>query len=108
MVKCPGGQRVLKGGIGGKMTKRELVSVMATKTGHSKKEVEKVIDTLVDIITEKVNNGEKVSVTSFGTFYLGQIASRRGRDPQTGKEISIPDMRIPRFRAGKGLKENCR
>jgi DNA-binding protein HU-beta len=90
------------------MTKRELVSEMAGRTGRSKREVEKLIDDLVSVITEKVNKGEKVSITSFGTFYLGQIASRRGRDPQTGKEITIPDMRIPRFRAGKGLKENCR
>lgn len=90
------------------MTKRELVAEMATRTKRSKKDVERLIDDLVAVITEKVNKGEKVSVTSFGTFYLGKIASRRGRDPQTGKEITIPDMRIPRFRAGKGLKENCR
>lgn len=90
------------------MTKRELVGVLSEKTGHSKKEVEKFMDHMVEIITEKIQGGEKVSITSFGTFYLGQIASRKGRDPQTGEMISIPDMKIPRFRAGKGLKEDCR
>ena len=90
------------------MTKRELVSDLSTKTGHSKKEVEKFLDTIVSTITDKVKQGEKVSITSFGTFYLGSIAKRRGRDPQNGKEITIPDMKIPRFRAGKGLKEQVR
>lgn len=90
------------------MTKRELVGVLSVKSGHSKKEVEAFIDHLVDVITEKIKEGEKVSITSFGTFYLGQIAKRRGRDPQNGQDIVIPDMRIPRFRAGKGLKEDCR
>ena len=90
------------------MTKRELVAELATKTGHSKKEVEKFLDSVVSTISEKVKNGEKVSITSFGTFYLGSIAKRRGRDPQSGREITIPDMRIPRFRAGKGLKEEVR
>ncbi len=90
------------------MTKRELVSELATKTGHSKREIEKIMNSMVESITEKIKKGEKVSITSFGTFYLGQIAKRRGRDPQTGKEITIPSMKLPRFRAGKGLKEEVR
>lgn len=90
------------------MTKRELISEMAVRTGKSKKEVEKTIDELVGLIKSQIQKGDKVSITSFGTFYLGKIASRRGRDPQTGNYITIPDMKIPRFRAGKGLKEDCR
>lgn len=90
------------------MTKRELVNELSVKTGHSKREVERMVNNLVELISEKIQRNEKVSITSFGTFYLGKIAKRRGRDPQTGKEISIPDMKIPRFRAGKGLKEKVR
>ncbi|MDD3480966.1 MAG: HU family DNA-binding protein [Patescibacteria group bacterium] len=90
------------------MTKRELVSILAEKTGKSKKETEAFIKDMVGVITSEIKKGNKVSITSFGTFYLGKIAKRRGRDPQTGKEITIPDMRIPRFRAGKGLKEEVR
>lgn len=90
------------------MTKRELISELATKTGHSKKEVEKFIEQLTGLVAEKIKNGQKVTLTSFGTFYLGSIAKRRGRDPQTGADITIPDMKIPRFRAGKGLKEQVR
>jgi DNA-binding protein HU-beta len=90
------------------MTKRELISEMSVRTGKSKKEVEKFVDDFVTLISDQIQKGDKVSITSFGTFYLGKIASRRGRDPQTGENITIPDMKIPRFRAGKGLKENCR
>lgn len=90
------------------MTKRELVAQVAEKTGKSKKEVESLIGTIVSTISEEIQRGNKVSITSFGTFYLGKIAKRRGRDPQTGREITIPDMKIPRFRAGKGLKEDVR
>ena len=90
------------------MTKRELIVQVAEKTGKSKKEVEKMVSTITETIKEEIKKGNKVSITSFGTFYLGKIAKRRGRDPQTGKDITIPDMKIPRFRAGKGLKENVR
>lgn len=90
------------------MTKREFVSELAQRTGNSKKDTEKIIGEMVNIVKEKLVSDEKVSITSFGTFYLGKIAKRRGRDPQTGKEITIPDMKIPRFRAGKGLKEEVR
>lgn len=90
------------------MTKRELVAQVAEKTGKSKKEVEALLGTIVDTIGAEIQKGNKVSITSFGTFYLGKIAKRRGRDPQTGRDITIPDMKIPRFRAGKGLKENVR
>ncbi len=90
------------------MTKRELVAEMADRTKKSKKETERFITELTDLITEEVRGGKKVSITSFGTFYLGKIARRRGRDPQTGREITIPDMKVPRFRAGKGFKEKAR
>jgi DNA-binding protein HU-beta len=90
------------------MTKKELVALVAGRTGKSKKEVESLVGEFVSIIADEIKKGNKVSITSFGTFYLGKIAKRRGRDPQTGKEITIPDMKIPRFRAGKGLKETVR
>ncbi len=90
------------------MTKRELIAVVSGRTEKSKKEVEKMIEEVVSVISAEVKKGNKVSITSFGTFYLGKIAKRRGRDPQTGKDITIPSMKIPRFRAGKGLKENVR
>lgn len=90
------------------MTKRELIDVLAKETSRSKKEAKKFIETFAGIVTRTVKKGEKVSVTGFGTFDLGKRASRRGRDPQTGEIIRIPEMKMPRFRAGKNLKEDVR
>lgn len=90
------------------MTKRELVNVLSEKLGKTKKETEKFINVLTQTISNEIKKGNKVSITNFGTFYLGKIAKRHGRDPQTGKDITIPEVKIPRFRAGKGLKEEVR
>ena len=90
------------------MTKQEFVSTLARETKYSKKEVESFLKTMTGIITEKITKGEKVAITGFGTFDLGKRASRRGRNPQTGDFITIPQMKMPRFRAGKNLKEAVR
>lgn len=90
------------------MTKQEFIEDLSKKTGYSKKEVKKFIEVFTTTITDKVKSGEKVAVTGFGTFDLGTRAARRGRNPQTGEIIQIPAMKMPIFRAGKGLKEETR
>ncbi len=90
------------------MTKHDLVESLSKETGYSKKEVEAFLKVLTTTITDKVKSGEKVAITGFGTFDLGKRASRRGRNPQTGDYITIPEMKMPRFRAGKNLKETVR
>lgn len=90
------------------MTKQELVETLASETQMTKRQVEQVLATFVGIVGRTVKNGEKVSVTGFGTFDLGKRAARRGVNPQTGAEIQIPEMPMPRFRAGKRLKELVR
>ena len=90
------------------MTKRELIDVLSKETKYSKKEVDAFLDKFVDVVSRTVQKGEKVALTGFGTFDLGKRAARRGRDPQTGEIIRIPEMKMPRFRAGKNLKETCR
>lgn len=90
------------------MTKRELVDVLSAETKYTKKEVKDFVEKFAAVVTRTVKKGEKVSVTGFGTFDLGKRASRRGRDPQTGEIIRIPEMKMPRFRAGKNLKESVR
>lgn len=90
------------------MTKQELIETLAKDTQMSKRQVETVLMTFVDIVGNNIKKGNKVSVTGFGTFDLGKRAARRGVNPQTGAEIQIPEMPMPRFRAGKRLKEIVR
>lgn len=90
------------------MTKRELLEVLAKETGYSKKEVKEFIEKLTDVVTRTIKKNEKVAITGFGTFDLGKRVARRGRDPQSGEIIRIPEMKMPRFRAGKVLKEKVR
>ncbi len=90
------------------MTKQRLVETLSDETGMTKKQVESFIYKFVNVVERTVSRGEKVSITGFGTFDLGKRAARRGVNPQTGEEIHIPEMPMPRFRAGKRLKETLR
>jgi DNA-binding protein HU-beta len=90
------------------MTKQHLIETLAAETNSTKRQTEKMLIALVTIIERTVAKGEKVSITGFGTFDLGKRAARRGVNPQTGAEIHIPEMAMPRFRAGKRLKESIR
>jgi DNA-binding protein HU-beta len=90
------------------MTKQKLIETLAGETQMTKRQVETVLMKLTDIVGRTIKNKEKVSITGFGTFDLGKRAARRGVNPQTGAEIQIPEMPMPRFRAGKRLKETVR
>jgi DNA-binding protein HU-beta len=90
------------------MTKQQLIETLADETNMTKRQVEAVLVKLTNIVGRTISKGEKVSITGFGTFDLGKRAARRGVNPQTGSEIRIPEMPMPRFRAGKRLKEICR
>lgn len=90
------------------MTKQKLIENLARETGMSKRQVDGFLAKLTGIVGKTIQKGEKVSITGFGTFDLGKRAARRGVNPQTGAEIHIPEMPMPRFRAGKRLKEQVR
>ena len=90
------------------MTQQKFIESLASETGYSQKEVRRILDIFTGIVTKQVKKGEKVAITGFGTFDLGKRAARRGRNPQTGEIIHIPEMKMPRFRAGKSLKEEVR
>ena len=90
------------------MTKQKLVETLASETNMSKRQVEMLLSKMTDIVSRTIKSGEKVSITGFGTFDLGKRAARRGVNPQDGSEIQIPEMPMPRFRAGKRLKEAVR
>ncbi len=90
------------------MTKQKLIEALANETNLSKSQADLFLDQFARIVERTVEQGQKVSITGFGTFDLGKRAARRGVDPQTGAEIQIPAMAMPRFRAGKRFKEAVR
>lgn len=89
----------------GNMNKDALVSAIAEKTELSKRDVEMVVDTMTEVITKALKNGEKVTLTGFGTFRVSNRAAREGINPQTKAKIQIPAMTVPKFTSGKALKE---
>lgn len=88
------------------MNKMELVSAMADKTGLSKKDAEAALKAFTDVVAEELNKGEKIQLVGFGTFEVSERAARVGRNPQTGKEMTIPASKAPKFKAGKALKDS--
>ncbi|GBE17053.1 DNA-binding protein HU 1 [bacterium BMS3Abin15] len=90
------------------INKDALVDSISSGMELSKKDIEAVIDSLTDRITEEVRNGNKVTITGFGTFRVSKRAARKGINPQTKESIQIPEMSVPKFTAGKTLKEAVR
>lgn len=87
------------------MNKVELIGAVASKSGISKKDVEKAINTFTNIVTDTLVNGDKVAITGFGTFEVVERAERQGRNPSTGETITIAASKSPKFKAGKALKD---
>ena len=85
--------------------KQELVNDVATTTGLTKKDATAAVDAVFTSIEEALKNGEKVQLIGFGNFEVRERAARKGRNPQTGKEIKIAASKVPAFKAGKALKE---
>lgn len=92
------------------MTKLELVAKVAEKVDMSKKDVEKVLNGMLDSIQEALiedKNG-KVQLVGFGTFENREREGRKGRNPQTGEEIFIEGAIVPAFKAGKNFKDRVK
>ncbi len=87
------------------VNKDALVHAIVEKTGLTKKDVELVIETMTDTITDELRKGSKVTLTGFGTFKVSNRAAREGINPQTKEKIKIAAMTVPKFTAGKSLKE---
>jgi DNA-binding protein HU-beta len=87
------------------VTKADLVNAIAEKAGLSKADAEKALKAVTDAVTDALKADEKVSLVGFGTFSVGQRAARQGQNPQTGAKIDIPAAKVPKFKAGKALKD---
>ena len=88
------------------MNKTELVAAMADAVGLSKKDAEKALKAFTDVVAEELKKDGKVQLVGFGTFEVSKRAAREGRNPQTGKTMSIPASKAPKFKAGKALKDS--
>ncbi len=87
------------------MNKSDLVSAMAEAAGITKTEADKALEAFTDSVTSALKKGDKVSLVGFGTFSTSKRKARKGRNPQTGAEIQIAASTVPKFKAGKGLKD---
>ena len=83
------------------MNKTDLIAAVAAKTGETKKSAEASINAIVDVIAETLASGDKIQLVGFGSFEVRQRAARKGRNPQTGKEMKIAAKKAPVFKAGK-------
>lgn len=87
------------------MNKADLADAVFEKMGGTKKAAEDAVDTVFDSITNSLKKGEDVSVAGFGVFAAKKRAAREARNPRTGETVHVPAMTVPKFRAGKSLKE---
>ena len=87
------------------MNKAQLIEAVAKATKITKVDSELVINAAIDILKRSVKKGDNVTLIGFGTFTRTRRKARVGRNPQTGKEIRIPAMTVPKFRPGREFKE---
>ncbi|MGH6932700.1 MAG: HU family DNA-binding protein [Dongiaceae bacterium] len=87
------------------MNKNDLVSLVAARTGFSKGEAARAVDGVFDAITQALKKGSEVRLVGFGTFNISKRSATDGRNPRTGDPIKIPAVKVPKFKAGRGLRD---
>lgn len=87
------------------MNKQQLIKAIAADAGLTQVAARAALQSFEHHVTEALADGEEVVLVNFGTFKPVYRAEREGRNPKTGEAITIPSATVPRFAAGKGLKE---
>lgn len=87
------------------MNKSELIDHIAKQADISKAAAGRALDAAIGAVKTSLKKGGMVTLVGFGTFYVGKRAARSGRNPRTGATIKIKAAKVPKFRAGKGLKD---
>ena len=87
------------------MNKSELIDQIAQSADLSKAAAGRALDATIAAVKVALKEGGMVSLVGFGTFYVGERAARSGRNPRTGAALKIKAAKVPKFRAGKGLKD---
>jgi DNA-binding protein HU-beta len=87
------------------VNKSELIDAIADSADISKAAAGRALDAAVEAVKKALKKNDMVTLVGFGTFYVGKRAARTGRNPRTGASIKIKAAKVPKFRAGKGLKD---
>ena len=90
------------------MNKAELVAKIAKDSKISKVSAENALNSFISNIKNALKRGQNVTLVGFGTFSVSKRKARTGRNPQTGRSMTIPAKKVPKFRAGKGLKQSIK
>lgn len=88
------------------MNKADLINALAAKNAISKKDAEKAVNAVLELVAEALKNGEKVQIMGFGSFEVKTRAARTGKNPATGETIKIAASKAVVFKAGKALKDS--
>jgi nucleoid DNA-binding protein len=87
------------------MGKTELIGAVAKAIGMEKTKAKAAVEATIDVVTKELKRGGRVQLTGFGTFTTSRRKKRMGVNPKTGAKITIPARKVPKFSAGKALKE---
>jgi len=87
------------------MNRNELVDAIASETGLSKADSDRAVGAFVNAVSSSLSKGDEVRLIGFGTFTVAKRSATTGRNPRTGESINIPAATVPKFKAGKALKE---
>ena len=90
------------------MNKADIISKVHEVLGSTKAEAERAVETVFGSIEAAMKDGEAVSVAGFGIFEAKVRAKREARNPRTGETVTVPAMRVPKFRAAKALKDGVK
>ncbi len=90
------------------MTKIELIDIVASKTGLTKKDSRALVDANLEVITEALAKGDNVQFIGFGTFEVVARAARTARVPSTGATVEVPATKVAKFKVGKALKNSVK
>jgi integration host factor subunit beta len=96
----------MRSNFGGKMIRSELIQTIADDNPHLlQRDVERIVNTVFEEITDAMANGERVELRGFGAFSVKQRDARLGRNPRTGEAVSVDSKRVPFFKTGKLLRD---
>jgi DNA-binding protein HU-beta len=87
------------------VNKTELIAYIATSADISKASAERALDAMMEAVTTTLQKNDSVTLVGFGSFSVGERAARTGRNPRTKEAIKIDAARVPKFKAGKALKD---